>query len=320
MNPEEASLSSERSEPVDAVTARRETHAPSATDSGWPVTVAKDLESSLKDEYRRIMRWYPKQWRLSNEEAMLGTLLDQADSEGRDVPTAAERSAIFRAGLGQRFGFPRRSSSPLTLAWGGAGLVLGTLMPLLAAAVFFFPVPYDYSWMNYSSQPFFGSLSAIVVAIACVILTIGIGKEKGIAGNSIIGKLSLILFPVASLIRFAIIPAELPGLGTSPNILALYAVTMWSTLALGLVALIIASIAVLRAGVLQGLAQWGLLILAFATACGQALAQVAGPVGEISVWFYPADLLIQMSIGVLYILQARNPALKLQLPADEARA
>lgn len=84
---------------------------------------AEPSEPTLSIEYRRLMRWYPRQWRRANEEAMLGTLLDLAESEGRQEPTAAERSAIARGGLAQRFGLPVRGQRlrlvPLT-----AGLLL----------------------------------------------------------------------------------------------------------------------------------------------------------------------------------------------------
>lgn len=80
-------------------------------------------ESRLSAEYRRLMRWYPRRWRRENEEAMLGTLLDQAESEGRHEATAGERSAIVRGGVAQRFGLPVRGQRlrliPLT-----AGLLI----------------------------------------------------------------------------------------------------------------------------------------------------------------------------------------------------
>lgn len=63
-------------------------------------------ESALAAEYRQLMRWYPHRWRRDNEDAMLGALLDQAEDEGREHPTDAERTALVRSGLAQWFGFP----------------------------------------------------------------------------------------------------------------------------------------------------------------------------------------------------------------------
>ena len=44
---------------------------------------ATDLETS----YRRMLRWYPRQWRSRNEDAVTGVLLDQAEHEARTAPS-----------------------------------------------------------------------------------------------------------------------------------------------------------------------------------------------------------------------------------------
>jgi hypothetical protein len=86
--------------------------------------------SELASEYRRLLRWYPRAWRTENEEAMLGALLDQAESDGRNVPTAAERSAIAREGLRERFGLPHRGQR-LRLLPLAAGFLLSVFYALL---------------------------------------------------------------------------------------------------------------------------------------------------------------------------------------------
>jgi hypothetical protein len=106
----------------------------------------------------------------------------------------------------------------LTLFWGGSGIVLATLVPLLAETVSLFPVPYDFSWLNQFGQPFFAQLSAGVLVVALTILAVGIGKESGIAGASIIGKLSLILFAVAGLALSVIAPATLASIHRSAEL------------------------------------------------------------------------------------------------------
>lgn len=65
-------------------------------------------EGSLSVEYRKLLRWYPAEWRAANEDAMIGVLLDQADHELRSTPTRAEKTGLFRAGIAQRIGFPQR--------------------------------------------------------------------------------------------------------------------------------------------------------------------------------------------------------------------
>jgi hypothetical protein len=62
--------------------------------------------TALGEEYRRLLRWYPRRWRLDNEDAMLGTLLDNAEHEGRTHPTSDERAAIIRSAFAERFGRP----------------------------------------------------------------------------------------------------------------------------------------------------------------------------------------------------------------------
>ena len=75
-----------------------------AEGNGHPTDATR--ESPLSAEYRWLMRWYPRPWRLANEEAMLGALLDQADGEGRDEVTAAER--VLELLMGERVE-PRRN-------------------------------------------------------------------------------------------------------------------------------------------------------------------------------------------------------------------
>lgn len=58
---------------------------------------------TLANRYRALLRWYPRGWRTTHGEVMLGTLLDAAETEGRTAPTAAESWSIRWAGLGERF-------------------------------------------------------------------------------------------------------------------------------------------------------------------------------------------------------------------------
>ncbi len=60
--------------------------------------------SALELDYRRALRWYPKRWRREHGDAMVGTLLDVAEAEGRDAPTRRERVELALAGLRARVG------------------------------------------------------------------------------------------------------------------------------------------------------------------------------------------------------------------------
>ncbi|GGA68163.1 hypothetical protein GCM10011490_18330 [Pseudoclavibacter endophyticus] len=66
-----------------------------ASDGGRTMTVGRA-------RFARLLRWYPKGWRERNGEVLLGAMLDEAERNGRDRPTAAEwRSAVVH-GLGAR--------------------------------------------------------------------------------------------------------------------------------------------------------------------------------------------------------------------------
>jgi hypothetical protein len=62
----------------------------------------QDGPQNLRDEYRRLLRWYPLQWRRRNEEIMIGTLLDQAQEAGREHPNSDDRRSLMLGGLRAR--------------------------------------------------------------------------------------------------------------------------------------------------------------------------------------------------------------------------
>lgn len=74
----------------------------------------------MEDRCRRLLRWYPASWRAENGEVLLGTLLDVAEAERRERPSAGEAWSIRFAGAGERL-TPR------------AGLTLGCIALVLAA-------------------------------------------------------------------------------------------------------------------------------------------------------------------------------------------
>lgn len=134
------------------------------------------------------------------------------------------------------------------------------------------------------------------------------GREPGIAGRSIVGKVALILFPVAYLTEFLAGSTPLTP-ETSKATLTLVSVLVWSSSLLSLAALIAASIVVYRAGIILGLARGGLIALALAVAVPVVITamfrlfHISNPaLGEIAFWAYPVALLIQLATGSLYIL------------------
>jgi hypothetical protein len=53
-------------------------------------------------QYRAILRWYSKKWRRSHGEALLDTLLELAEAEGRIRPTRSEKLDLARRGITDR--------------------------------------------------------------------------------------------------------------------------------------------------------------------------------------------------------------------------
>jgi hypothetical protein len=84
--------------------------------------------SNIDDEYRRILRWYPKAWRNANEDVVVGTFLETARDHGLNHPTGEERRGIMLAGLRQRaIGTGQRSLvATIALAAGVASMVFYT--------------------------------------------------------------------------------------------------------------------------------------------------------------------------------------------------
>jgi hypothetical protein len=84
--------------------------------------------SNIEDEYRRVLRWYPKAWRDANEDVVVGTFLETARDHGLSHPTGEERRSIMLAGLRQRaIGTGERSLvATIALAAGVAFMVFYT--------------------------------------------------------------------------------------------------------------------------------------------------------------------------------------------------
>ena len=58
--------------------------------------------SALEQRYRSALRWYPEHWRAENADAMLGTLLDVAESERRESPARFELVDLAISGIRTR--------------------------------------------------------------------------------------------------------------------------------------------------------------------------------------------------------------------------
>jgi len=67
------------------------------------------MSAALEATYRRALAWYPKRWRAANEDAVIGTLLDQADDDERLTPARGELANLRMSAIGARFGWVDRA-------------------------------------------------------------------------------------------------------------------------------------------------------------------------------------------------------------------
>ncbi|WP_411698646.1 hypothetical protein [Conyzicola sp.] len=57
------------------------------------------MSAALERRYRAALDWYPSAWRAENGEAMLGTLLDEAEATGREKPRLGDLANLAVHGL-----------------------------------------------------------------------------------------------------------------------------------------------------------------------------------------------------------------------------
>lgn len=92
--------------------------------------------SDLDTRYRRTLRWYPRKWRMTNEDAVVGTLLDMADDDHRSRPARGELAGLRASALVLRLGPLGRIPSSArdraaALAFGlGSGIAITALVAM----------------------------------------------------------------------------------------------------------------------------------------------------------------------------------------------
>jgi hypothetical protein len=72
------------------------------------------------ERYRRLLRWYPRTWRIRNENAVVGLLVEQSNDNGGRRPTWAERRSLMVNGLGERFLTPETTTRPAIIVYAAA--------------------------------------------------------------------------------------------------------------------------------------------------------------------------------------------------------
>lgn len=121
-------------------------------------------QGTLEQSYRRLLRWYPGRWRRQNEDALIGTLLDVAESEGRNRPRRSEVVDLAANGIGTRVA----AVLPAAARDRAASFALGT--GLAWSLVYFIVqdwIPWNPRAHNYALNPMgpFNSSGVIVTAL-----------------------------------------------------------------------------------------------------------------------------------------------------------
>jgi hypothetical protein len=151
------------------------------------------VTASLERRYRGALDWYPSVWREANGEAMLGTLLDEAEATGREKPALGQTLNLFAFGLRER----ARTALPASvrdrasaLAW-GLGAAISTVMFI------------GTEWTPWSSSavdsvPWHGSFGPFVSAGAVVLGLWMLAFVAAVAGAGAVGRWMLALTIPAS--------------------------------------------------------------------------------------------------------------------------
>jgi hypothetical protein len=147
------------------------------------------MSDERAEEYRRMLRWYPAEWRRQNEDAIIGALLDEDDAARRSRPVLANRMSLVAGGLRQRFIAPERRSI--------ANLIV--LSAATALSLFYFTITWAPGSRYAGSIGPFSNPSVItgVLLIAAFVLALcGRGKTArllavlGIVAEIAVGALS----------------------------------------------------------------------------------------------------------------------------------
>ncbi|MEY9853340.1 hypothetical protein ABH923_003018 [Leifsonia sp. EB41] len=210
------------------------------------------------------------------------------------------------------------SASRTTLTWGGAGLVLAALTPIVAELAFLFPPP-GTSWLYSAETPFAGTASAAVLVIAFVVLAFGIRGEQGIAGPSRVGRTALVLFALTSIVSAGYVTVNMTAVGVNSGVLALVSILFWTLEIVRVVALIVAAVSVFRAGVVTGPARWALPVVALILAGVVVVSRIPLPaVLDVWLWGLVGIPLALLLTGVLFLVQGLRSPRAIETPAPSA--
>lgn len=112
--------------------------------------------------FRALLRWYPATWRREHGEVLLGTLLEEAERQGRTTPSAGERMSAIAYGLGARL------NNRLALVTALAALMVAAVAGIITLWVGWPTLPTDARWLmpilTGTVGPILLTLSAVALA------------------------------------------------------------------------------------------------------------------------------------------------------------
>ena len=94
------------------------------------------MSAPLERHYRRALSWYPKRWRDTNADVVVGTLLDVAQERGERAPARSDLWSLRLHGIAARFGFVGRILTP-AIRDRVSAIALGTGVAISGWAIFF---------------------------------------------------------------------------------------------------------------------------------------------------------------------------------------
>ncbi|MBO0984225.1 hypothetical protein [Rathayibacter sp. SD072] len=251
---------------------------------------------SAERRYRRLLRWYPEDWRHEHGDVVLGMLLDDADAEGRDGPDASEALRLVVDGIAHR-------------AWRRVDRRRTTATAFVVAAVLALLYVVLGTWSTgTASVGFLGPFSNPTVLVA---VALAVAAGLALLGRTAAARL-LALAAVAGLVLLVVVAERSGWMGPGALVLAILAPPALSgaippTGARGAARDAIAAV-VLVAVVLGGgiVASWSELLI-----------DVLAPGGALLLGASPSDveLAVLVVAGPLVALAARRPIRGRRKPA-----
>ncbi len=230
--------------------------------------------AGLERGYRRLLAWYPRDFRREHEEEMLAVLMAGA-REGKWRPSLAEAVDVLRSALRMRL--RRARPGPGNGAWADSLAVFSVVAPLFLLAVDILAVALPYRlptqspiWRAFGAPPGIGGLYLLSVHF----FVITVSGEVVLAALVLLGQRWLALLPIAASIGYWIVDSRHLGVPYSLRLLTVGAYLLET-------AALIASPGPRRG---RHLVNWG---------HGAVLLLVAGSVQAATFWYYATSPFVQ---------------------------